>query len=280
MPRTHSVKLPDGTVATRQSDRLYKYAIVHVRTREEVDLEIKKLDAQVANAQHEVESLERRQSAADDAEYEVALRDNEYLEEKVVEKNKAGERVEVQRWLSDEYRRSIGEPEDAPYRTPGGALDRKLSASNRLHATVKQKLFYARQTLENQLAKRERVKALPVHDVDASIWPPGSCTCQSWSQSLQGAQKLVDDWRKSHPGGHVYFTNEIEVQEPKAKDPSAKPRKSARVHMIVYQGSKVLCDGKSWVRRRGTPDKSKVTCPDCLAVLDEIETTEATKGMQ
>jgi hypothetical protein len=146
--KIHTVTMPDGTTATRTSEgREYKFAVVHVRTEEEVRLAVQKLDANIANAEHDVETLTARRSPEDKAEYAAALAEHDFLHEKVLVREEpdpaqGGKLVPIyeERWLTDAFRVEIGESENAPYRQSGGALDRVLKNGERIAKTIERRL--------------------------------------------------------------------------------------------------------------------------------------------
>lgn len=281
MTRTLSVKLPDGTTATRQSDRPYLYAVLVVHTAEQRDLLVKKAEADIAEIEASIRKLEAESTDADHLEWEEAKAAHDWLCEKVIEDGRDGKPYETQRWLTKAYRDSIGDTDGRPYGAEPSALNVVQAASRRVYATTFQKLIDQRQQLAYATGRRDKAAAMIVRidgraggTVDQAMdqYPEGCCAVHSWSQSLKGAQDLADTYRKNHPGMHVQLLSDITTHD---TEKPTKARAAARVHWAIpiplqRHGSTIACTGKTWGSRvRATHEHAKVTCPECLEHIDD-----------
>lgn len=200
--KIHTVTI-QGQTFTRESDsREYTHAVYVVVTAAERDAAIANATRRVTEGLAEIARLEPLAAApADQAEYERTRAAVAYLEEQVpnTDSNTAPGAM-TSRWLSREYRESVGE---VAGQTKFIALDRINAAGNAWRATAGRKLDYARSQLAIDQRYLESCREIVI----------GKIACENWSSSSHGAGKLADDLKRRRPHADIKITDAVQIRE-------------------------------------------------------------------
>ena len=225
--KTLTVKLPDGTIASRKSDRPYTHAIVVVVTEERRRLVLDKIEKTIADHEATIAAnaplveLPEQIAAYAAAKDRLAFLDEEVTEEKRSWGNDGGTyKHTCARWLSQGYRDQVASEEErriallhkAEVRGDT-AMSLRRAAGDALLATARGKVEKATADLAHQ---RE------FYDRRSGQLTVGRASVHGWSQSAKNAVKAEQAAREENSGAHVYTTTEVSVHVPNPRTAKGK----------------------------------------------------------
>lgn len=242
----HTVTIGTETFTRESDSRRYTHAVVVTVTEAERADRVGKAQAEIDQLEAAIAAATARLEEPGQAEaYTAAAAHYAYLQEQVTEplRGLASENFQpvvgqdgqvvmhtCPRYLADSYIDPIRDALEANiqgWQRGGRARDIACSHSSKAREAV---LATARGALEDATRKLEGEPGRPEYSARARLehakahYVVGSVTCENWSQSHRGAQKLADDVRKYRPLAAVRITSDIEVREraTRAKKAAAK----------------------------------------------------------
>ncbi len=223
--KTLTVRLPDGTTASRQSDRPYTHAIIVVVTPAQRALVLGKIERTIAEHEAVIEKNAPLMTLpAQAAAYEAAKDRLAFLDEEGTEVRDAGAgktfTFTCARWLSNSYRNEVG-TEDERRRGRVDTHGNFYGDTAGLHKRDADKalLDTARGAVEAATASLETARRWLARESERMT--VGRATVYGWSQSAKNALKAEQEARDVNPGAQVHSSTDITVHVPKARGAKA-----------------------------------------------------------
>jgi len=232
--KTLTVKLPDGTTESRQSDRPYTHAIVVVVTEDRRNLVLGKIEKTFADheaiivANAPLVDLPEQIEAYAAAKARLAFLDEPVTETYVVhgKTNPDGSQASYEhtsaRWLCRSYRNQVG-TEDERRRGRVDMYGNFYGDTAGLHKRDADAALLATAHGKVEAATSALTHVRKWHTEESERMTIGRARVHGWSQSAKNALKAEQTARDENPGTRIYTTTEIAVHVPKARTSKKQP---------------------------------------------------------